>query len=1182
MPMRFPSVFDPRNIHAMARYAGLILCLLGGFVLSGWLVGSETMVRMLPGSPGVVISSAFMFLITGICLLLGISEQGRASMAYRLLPMVLVSLSFAVLIQHVFDWDLGIDLAELHAKVGDGHGKPGRAAPNACIAFLFAGCVFMLTRKPVLRAGTYRLSLLLTGVIFLIGTAGFIGYMLNLDAMYQIASFNRMPALTAIGLSVAGIGTWALTATHKPYGLAASLADARQITGLAAGLLTVFALASGMTVFGMLKNSYERSAIERIGLSAKTSALSISSLLDKATLLSRSVSSRPSLSASLAALSQDDNDVEALDTLAEEGFRFLALDFSSVQVFDNQNKLRLNVGRPVETAQASADLNIDPNSNQSQLVWKGSFFLRNAHNLVHDGQIVGRITMERQMREFTDFIFEAQRISDTSDMLLCAREKDTASCFPSRHYDIRRLPMFSKSGEAQTPMAKALLGDGGAMVTRDGRGVMVLAGYVPVPGYELGLVEKVDSDELYAPLDRTLPYLFAAVIVFITIGTLLLRQWVMPLITRISSERLRMKGILNTSNDAFMVINADGIITDWNAEAERIFGWTAAEATGEYFAGLLIAPEQREQWENGVGRFIGSGTLPSKSRRMETVAVDRTGNMTPVEVSVSPFYDDDGYALSAFLRDLSSEKQAEKNLEEARAALLQSQKLEAIGKLTGGVAHDFNNVLQVIKGTLQLLEAENPGDDKVQKRADTAMTAVDRGAKLSAELLAFARRHPLQPRVTNLGSILRRMNDMLQRVLGESVEIETVVAGGLWNTYADQHQLEQVLLNLAINGRDAMNGEGKLTIEVGNATLDDDYVRQEPGLKPGQYVMIAISDTGCGMPADIAQRAFEPFFTTKPEGRGTGLGLSMAYGFAKQSGGHIRIYSEVDSGTTIRIYLPRSFEKEEEILVPTANALVGGNESILVVEDDATVQATVVELLSGLGYKVLKADNAEMALEVLKKGTKIDLLFTDVVMPGALRSPELAAQAKILLPDLKVLFTSGYTQNAIVHGGRLDPGVNLLSKPYSREQLARKVRELLTDAVSGATPAAGNTVRKPARNNFRIAFVEDHAEFRNLGSEMLSLLGHEVSGFRCAEEALEALEQGPFDVLLTDVRLPGMSGIELASRAAMLCPDLRIILASGRESSLQEAGSFAHQTLLKPFTVAQLQEVLQNACEPAE
>jgi PAS domain S-box-containing protein len=1178
--MRPASVTSLPSLSAVVRCAAFFLCALSVFVLAGWAIGNPLMVRLLPDSTAMVLNSALLFLTCGVCLFLGNRRRGRTGRLYRHLPVLLFLLPLAVLFQHVFDVNLGVDLARFHAGVGDGHGRPGRMSPNASLGFLLAGSVFVLTRKAVLGAGAYRVSLLLSTAIFALGATAFSGYLFDLDALYQIASFNRTAPLTALGMTVAGIGTWALTAKNKPYGTAASLADARQITGLAAGLLSVFALAAGMTVFGILKNSYENSAIERIGHGARTSALSISALLDKAILLSQSVSTRPSLAASVAALNSGSNDAQALEMLVQESMQFIALGFSSVQVYDNGNSLLLNLGASVRNLDDGMSMEITSAQESNRLIWHNGFFLQNGRDLVHEGEVVGRIAMERQMQEFTEFLFEAQHISKTSDLLLCSRERDISHCYPSRFYDARQFPILVEGEQVSAPMALALTGEMGAAVTKDGRGITVLAGYAPVPGYELGLVEKVDAEELYAPLDETLPYLLIAVAVFIAIGTLLLRQWVMPLITRIVSERQRMKGILNTSNDAFIAINAAGLITDWNAEAERIFGWTATEAIGQSFVDLLIAEESHPQWEMQIQRFIGSSTLPSKSRRMEIEALDRTGRQLPVELSVSPFHDEDGYAVAAFLRDLTLQKQAEQSLDDARGALLQSQKLEAVGKLTGGVAHDFNNVLQVIKGTLQLLQVEHAGDAKVIQRADTAMSAVDRGAKLAAELLAFARRHPLQPRVTNLGTVLRRMDDMLQRVLGESVEVETVVAAGLWNTYTDPHQLEQVLLNLAINARDAMEGEGRLTVEVGNAVLDDDYARGLPDVKPGQYVMIAISDTGCGMPDEIAERVFEPFFTTKPEGKGTGLGLSMVYGFAKQSGGHIRIYSEVGSGTTVRLYLPRSFEKEEDIPVRTSCAVTGGNETILVVEDDATVQITAVELLRSLGYRVLKANNAEMALEILKQGAAVDLLFTDVVMPGSLRSPDMARRAQAMLPELKVLFTSGYTQNAIVHGGRLDPGVHLLSKPYSREQLARKLRELLADRKV-PEPAQEAAEASTTMQSLRIAFVEDHAEFRMLGSEMLVMLGYQVQGFARAEDALEPLQQGRFDVLLSDARLPGMSGQELAARAVEAQPALRVILTSGSEAALSAVAGFSYETLLKPFTLSELQAVLQTLREQA-
>ena len=368
-------------------------------------------------------------------------------------------------------------------------------------------------------------------------------------------------------------------------------------------------------------------------------------------------------------------------------------------------------------------------------------------------------------------------------------------------------------------------------------------------------------------------------------------------------------------------------------------------------------------------------------------------------------------------------------LERTQEALRQSQKMEAIGNLAGGIAHDFNNLLQVITGNLQLLGRDLAGNEVAERRVSGALAGAARGARLASQLLSFGRRQPLEPKVINLSRLIRETDQLLRRSLGEAIEIDTIVGGGLWNTLVDPSNVENALLNLAINARDAMDGEGKLTIELGNAFLDDEYARNAYDVKPGQYVMLAVSDTGCGMTPDIVEKVFDPFFTTKPDGKGTGLGLSMVYGFVKQSGGHIKIYSEPGNGTTVRIYLPRSLEAEDVVADSLVGPVTGGTETVLVVEDDEAVREVAVGLLAELGYKVLRAKDADSALAIVESGAAIDLLFTDVVMPGRLKSRDLARKAKERLPLLGVLFTSGYTENSIVHGGRLDPGVNLLSKP---------------------------------------------------------------------------------------------------------------------------------------------------------
>lgn len=394
------------------------------------------------------------------------------------------------------------------------------------------------------------------------------------------------------------------------------------------------------------------------------------------------------------------------------------------------------------------------------------------------------------------------------------------------------------------------------------------------------------------------------------------------------------------------------------------------------------------------------------------------------------------------------------------AQLRQAQKMEAIGHLTGGMAHDFNNLLQVIGGSLDLLGKHLPDDERAHRRMRNAMEAVARGSKLSSQLLAFARRQSLRPEVINIGRLMGETEDILRGALGDAVELETLIAPDLWNTLVDPVQLESALLNLAVNARDAMEGQGKLTIEVGNAELDDRYAAQHSEITAGQYVMVATTDTGCGMSPETVERAFDPFFTTKAEGHGSGLGLSMVHGFVKQSGGHIGIHSEVERGTTVRLYLPRSLEIEAGLAERDTGLVTGGAETILLVEDDDRVRATAADMLAELGYAVLEARDADSAMEIIESGAAPDLLFTDVVMPGALRSTELALKAAERLPGIGVLFTSGHSFDGLVDGHALERGAEFLSKPYTREALDRRLRRLLARRSSSFIAAPTTQKRR--------------------------------------------------------------------------------------------------------------------------
>ena len=666
---------------------------------------------------------------------------------------------------------------------------------------------------------------------------------------------------------------------------------------------------------------------------------------------------------------------------------------------------------------------------------------------------------------------------------------------------------------------------------------------------------------------------------------------------RLVASEHHLSNFLRYSQEAVVGLDQHRRVLFWSPGAARLLGLAGSQALGRPL-------EQLGPWAAGLKAGLDDLDAGRPSVTTEQV-ITLDGRELALEATLSPTRDDAGTRLgcSLVLRDVTRRRQAQdrlretnlslqqlvsertEELEKSQLALIQAQKLEAIGRLTGGVAHDFNNVLQIVGSNLQLLQGRLDAQPDAQRLLRAALEAVDRGAKLSSQLLAFARRQPLNPMPLNISHRVREMDELLRRALGEDIEIETVLAAGLWTTLVDANQLENVILNLSINARDAMPSGGRLTIETGNATLDEGYTAGVPDVAPGQYVMLAISDTGHGMSPEVAARAFEPFFTTKPEGKGTGLGLSMAYGFAKQSGGHIRIYSEPGAGTTIRLYLPRSHEKEVVPPRPLSGPVTGGSETILVVEDDLAVQAAVVNTLQTLGYHVLRANNAQAALSILQSGVHIDLLFTDVVMPGALRSPELAQRARQIIPGIAVLFTSGYTQNAVVHGGRLDPGVELLSKPYRQDDLARKIRHLLknqqqvkvlAEALRERRPAA--PAQPPRADPVRVLLVEDQHEVRETSRQLLELVGCDVLDVATAEAAQAALQRARFDVLLTDISLPGRSGLELARQAGESHPGLKIVIASGYGSGAGAAALHGVRTwsLPKPYGLAELQTLLDQ------
>lgn len=500
------------------------------------------------------------------------------------------------------------------------------------------------------------------------------------------------------------------------------------------------------------------------------------------------------------------------------------------------------------------------------------------------------------------------------------------------------------------------------------------------------------------------------------------------------SAALRL--LLSTVLDAAVAIDAEGAVVSWNRAAEHTFGWSRAEAIGQNLSDLIVPSKHQQAHAHGMRRYQQTGVAHVVNRRIEIEARAKSGREFPIELSITEAHDGSGAAFVGFMRDISERIAMERRLRE-------TQKLEAVGHLTGGIAHDFNNLLTVILGNAEIL-AESIDDPELRPLAEVTLSAAERGAELTKRLLAFARRQPLAPKPTNVNQLVEAMQGIVRRTLPESIDVEFNADPDLGLIKIDAGELDSALLNLVVNARDAMEGEGKLVIETANTSLGTDYALRYPEVVPGEYIMLRVTDTGIGMDAVTVGRAFEPFFTTKPVGKGSGLGLSMVFGFTKQSGGHIEIRSELGVGTEIKLYFPRlPSGRPAKTERPLELQPQGGTENILIVEDNALVLSHLQRQLVLLGYRVKTAMSGPEAIDILRADDDVDLLLTDIVMPGGMNGNELAAHARAFRPSLRVLFTSGYTDNTIDRRGRLNPGVALLRKPYTRLELSRKVREVL-------------------------------------------------------------------------------------------------------------------------------------------
>jgi PAS domain S-box-containing protein len=498
----------------------------------------------------------------------------------------------------------------------------------------------------------------------------------------------------------------------------------------------------------------------------------------------------------------------------------------------------------------------------------------------------------------------------------------------------------------------------------------------------------------------------------------------------------RFHDFARSSADWFWEMDKDLKYTFLSDRFEEITGFPVSDRIGTQRWDYVHPSEAREKWD----KHIADMEAHRPFKNFDYMSTATTSANLYLQINGVPVFDSDGQFTG--YRGSATDITGRKTLEDQ---LRRSQRMEAMGQLTGGVAHDFNNLLNIMLGNTELLEIIIQ-DDAAKRRFDAIKAAVLRGSSLTSRLLAFSRQQALSPVSADIKSLIDSLHEMLQRTLGETINLKIASTPEIWRASVDPHQFENALINLAFNARDAMTSGGSLTIETSNITVDQSIKTGFADINPGDYVTVAVTDSGTGMTPDVIEQAFEPFFTTKEVGQGSGLGLSMVYGFAKQSEGHVSIYSEVGEGTTVKLYMPRSKDVEDiDTEIQTDHITIRGSERVLVVEDDLNLREVPVTILREAGYDVAEAANGEEAIKLLSDGNDFDLLFTDVVLPGGINGVEIAAKAIKLQPKIKVLYATGYAENAVIHNGKLDPGVNLLHKPYSRARLLEKLRGILDD-----------------------------------------------------------------------------------------------------------------------------------------
>ncbi|HEY0489199.1 MAG TPA: response regulator [Telluria sp.] len=1115
--------------------AGLFVGLLGLVVTVQWVFQSETIAMLIPGSARMGINSPVLFMAAGFCCYFARRRSGAGSkfdLAWRLLAALVVALPALVLVQHVFGVSLGLDFVRAPAEPTLDTPHPGRMAPNTCIAFILAGVGLHLARTP--QPGRMRAAALMACAVLVvaIGLTALLGYFLKLEVMYRIAAANVMQPPTAVGLCMLGIGLWSLRSTLLAREREPASSETR-ITWRAFGVVASVALCAGAAGFAAMRDSYDESLSLNMTVAAGTSAEALANTLVARRRTMEDVVAHSGLGAMLAQEPGSRRLDEMVAALVRSGV-------DGMQVLGPGGELLANGGVFVAPgAGVRHPLVLD--GQPAALIWDRGYVLRSEHVLRDGARTLGRVIGERRLG-LLDRLLESVRAYGASDILVCHRERDNAVCAPTRFYrSALRIPMFRPDAGLNLPISHALLGKSGVATARDLRGIRVMAAYAPVPGTGLAVVVKNDIEALYAPLRRRTSMLVLALAVLVALGASALLFQVRPLLAQLVREQRRTRVILENSNDAFVAIGIDGRITDWNTQAERTFGWSAAEAIGRDMAGLIIPPSMREAHNEGFAQYAKTGTGKLVNTRFEVQALRRDGSEIAVELSVAGFHNGAGYVANAFMSDITERHRLAREIA-ARATELEHERdraqaaSRAKSEFVANMSHELRTPMNAVLGMAHLLGLTDLKDE--QKRYVEMIR--DSGRSLLGimnDILDFSKveagRMQLEEGRFLLGDVLGAVATImsvnagdkdLDLAIGVNPDVPQVLHG-------DAMRLQQVLVNLVGNAlKFTERGEVSVLVEV----LARDGERAT--------LQVRVRDTGIGIEEASRAHLFSPFTqgdssTTRRFG-GTGLGLAISRHLVGLMQGTISFDSEPGRGSEFRVALPLRVEAERDDSRAAIGALYGLR--LLVVDDNDTSCDYLARTAALWGWQAQCASSGEQALAMVRAASdgsaRFDAVLMDWHMPGMDGTRAMESIRNIAgrgrLPVILMANAYGRARlDDLAPGARADA---VLSKPVTGISLFDTLHELLVARVRGAgrQHQAIQPTALARLEGARLLMAEDNELNQAVARGILEQAGARLDVVGDGAQAVTRLASAPaaYDMVLMDIQMPVMDGFEATRR----------------------------------------------------